>query len=434
MRRGDRIACSLLSVAFWLAAAVPATHGEKQIDVKQELELLKQGRLTRHIPGAKQRIAVFTFEDPDRTGLGDALAALTGRSILIESSFTSLGVLRYQGDLAPAAPGAPSYFDKVDQIVEAQNVSLAVWGRVRRSKESILIDAYLQLPSDVVETYFAWSLQLPQEMGGHELAVRLRPSRIVVQRLELSEASIPALLRVAAGMDALRAQPAIEATVSARLPQGRTYSLQERRGDWVLLRVDEHLQGWAQRPSCPGECGAALSTGVFAGAMLRFIAEGIEPPTPDSLTVEARAALDQMRAFKAMSRPSDGRALARDLGSVDIRVAAGRERDRAGARGRSHLRQPTGARSALATAGRGVRLRDGSRVRRAERARRCGVEPPRARSGSRPGHHRPAHRGGTALSGRSGCAAQPGGVVRLRRRRDEGAEGKGAGRDAPAVT
>ena len=275
MMRCDRIACSLLIVAFWwLALAVPATRGEKQIDVKQELELLKQGRLTQHIPGARQRIAVFTFEDPERTGLGDALAALTGRAILIESSFESLGVLRYQGDLAPEAPGAPSYFDKVDQIVEAQHVSLAVWGRVRRSKESLLIDAYVQLPSDVVETYFTWSLELPQEMGGRELVVRLRPSRIVVQRLELSEASIPALLRAAAGMDALRAQPAIEAAVSSRLPQGRTYSLQERRGDWVLLRVDEGLQGWAQRPSCPGDCGAVLSTGVFAGAMLRFIARG----------------------------------------------------------------------------------------------------------------------------------------------------------------
>jgi hypothetical protein len=305
MRRGNRIACSLLIVSFWLAAAVPAIHGEKQIDVRQELELLKQGRLTRHIPGASQRIAVFTFEDPDSTGLGDALAALIGRAILIESSFTSLGVLRYQGDLAPEAPGAPSYFDKVDQIVEAQNVSLAVWGRVRRSKESVLIDAYVQLPSNVVETYFAWSLQLPQKMGGKDLAVRLRPSRIVVQRLELSEASIPALVQAAAGMDALRAQPALEAPVSGRLPQGRTYSLQERRGDWVLLRLDDRLQGWAQRPSCPGECGAALSTGVFAGAMLRFIAHGVEPQTPESLTVEARAALDQMRAFKAMSRPSE---------------------------------------------------------------------------------------------------------------------------------
>ncbi len=304
MMRRDRIACSLLIVACWLAAAVPAARGEKQIDVKQELELLKQGRLTRHIPGAEQRIAVFTFEDPDRTGLGDALAALTGRAILVESSFTSLGVLRYQGDLAPEAPGAPSYFDKVDTIVEAQNVSLAVWGRVRRSKESLLIEAYLQLPSDVVETHFAWSLQLPEKMGGDDLAVRLRPSRIVVQRLELSEASIPALLRAAAGMDALRERPALEAAVSGRLPQGRTYSLQERRGDWVLLRVDERLQGWAQRPSCPGECGAALATGVFAGAMLRFIADGIEPQTPESLTVEARAALDQMRAFKAMSSPS----------------------------------------------------------------------------------------------------------------------------------
>ena len=305
MRRRDRIACSLLIVAFWwLALAVPATRGEIKIDVKQELELLKQGRLTRHIPDARQRIAVFTFEDPDRTGLGDALAALTGRAILIESSFTSLGVLRYQGDLAPEAPGAPGYFDKVDQIVEAQNVSLAVWGRVRRAKESLRIEAYLQLPSDVVETYFAWSLQLPDKMGGKELAVRLRPSRIVVQRLELAEASIPALLRAAAGMDALRERPAIEAAVSGRLPQGRTYSLQERRGDWVLLRVDERLQGWAQRPSCPGECGAALSTGVFAGAMLRFIAEGVEPQTPESLTVEARSALDQMRAFKAMSSTS----------------------------------------------------------------------------------------------------------------------------------
>ena len=305
---------------------------------------MKQGRLTRHIPGAKQRIAVFTFEDPDRTGLGDALAALTGRAILIESSFTSLGVLRYQGDLAPEAPGAPSYFDKVDQIVEAQNVSLAVWGRVRRSKESLLIDAYLQLPSDVVETYFAWSLQLPQEDG------RPRPRRSPTTESDRGPAA-----RAERSVDPGAAAGGRRhgCAAGAARDRGRAQRPAPSGPNLLAAGTARRLGPAPRRRAAPGMGSAAVLPGRMRRRVEHRRVRGSDAPVHRRRHRAADARVPH-RGGSRGPRPDAGvqsdepplrrRALARDHRAVDIR-AASRARARSRRRARAEPPSPTCTRS-----------------------------------------------------------------------------------------
>ena len=156
-----RLTCALLL----LGCSGIATAGI-DVNLEKELQLLERGeRVPIHIAGAKYRVAVFSYEDPDGTGLGDALAATVSRGILLGSNVSSIGVLRYEGQLAPTATSALSYFGKVEKLTAHQETVLAVWGAVRRSGQQLVVDTYLQIPNAVAEKNLAWTVTLPAAMG-----------------------------------------------------------------------------------------------------------------------------------------------------------------------------------------------------------------------------------------------------------------------------
>ena len=281
-------------VLVGLGAAAPLRGGVK-VDVNRELRLLELGQTPpRHIPGAKYRVAVFTYEDPDRTGLGDSAAALMERAILTGNGVSSLGVLRYEGDLSPRRPGDLGYFDKVDRVVASQGVSLAVWGRIARAGSHLLVDTYLQIPPETLETRFTWRLRLPREMGGDQLLARLRPNRFAIQRLQLPAGAADVLQSTAQHLDELRASPTDASAIVGRLPKEQVYSLTQRQDPWVFLQVDKGPGGWARLPACPGGCGAFLGAASFAGGFLAYLQSGSVPPERPDLTPEALAVRDQL--------------------------------------------------------------------------------------------------------------------------------------------
>jgi hypothetical protein len=281
-------------VVTGLGAAAPLRGGVR-VDVNRELRLLELGQTPpRHIPGAKYRVAVFAYEDPDHTGLGDSAAALVERAILTGSGVSSLGVLRYEGDLSPQRPGDLGYFDKVDRVVGSQDVSLAVWGRIARAGSRLLVDTYVQVPPATLETRFTWQLRLPREMGGDKLLARLRPNRFAIQRLQLAAGAADMLRSTAQYLDELRASPSDAAAISGRLPREQVYSLARRQGPWVLLQVRGGPGGWARLPACADGCGAFLGAASFAGGLLAYLQSGSPPPERAGLTPEALAVRDQL--------------------------------------------------------------------------------------------------------------------------------------------
>lgn len=286
-----------------LGLSAPLWAG-KRVDVNAELRLLDLGQTPpRHIPGASFRVAVFTFEDPDGTGLGDKAAALVERAILTGHSASSLGVLRYEGDLSPRQPGDLGYFDKVERVVASQGVALAVWGRIARSRGALVVDTYAQVPAQTVESRFTWRLRMPHGMGGEQLLARLRPNRFAIQRLRLPLGAADAIGTAARRLDELRGMPAEAAAVVGRLPKEQVYTLLRREGDWVFLQVRGGPGGWARMPSCPGECGGFLNAATFAGGLIGYQERGSAPPELPGLTPEALAVRDQLLALDGLNEP-----------------------------------------------------------------------------------------------------------------------------------
>lgn len=300
MRRTLALSAALLA---GLAAIAPVEPGMRA-DANAELKLLELGQTPpRRIPGAAFRVAVFAYEDPDRTGLGDQLAALVERTILNGNSASSLGVLRYEGDLSPQRPGDLGYFDKVDRLVASQDVALAVWGRISRSHGELVVDTYAQVPPKTVESRFTWRLRLPQEMGGAPLLARLRPNRFALQRLQLPLQAADAIRRAAQRLDELRGSPAETAPIVGRLPQDQVYPVVRQQGDWVFLQVRGGPGGWVRSPSCPGECARVFDAAAFAGGLIGYMARGVVPAERPGLTPEALAVRDQLLALDALGDP-----------------------------------------------------------------------------------------------------------------------------------
>jgi len=206
-----RTACKLAAAlaASLLVVALPVRAGIR-VSLEEELRLLEQGIQPRlRIAGAEFRVAVFTYEDPDETGLGNALASLVAGEILLRSRVSSIGVLRYEGSVLPEEQGGLGYFDKVERVAEAQQVTLAVWGVVRQVRERLVVDTYVQVPPGTIDEAFLWIVSLPEAMGGGDLLARLRPNRIPAQRLDLPLGAIEVLGQAARNLNELRSEPRI---------------------------------------------------------------------------------------------------------------------------------------------------------------------------------------------------------------------------------
>jgi hypothetical protein len=278
-----------------------------QVDPDRDLRLLERGaRLPRHIPDARYRVAVFTFEDPDTTGLGNALAGLVGRETLLRSNVGSIGVLRYEGSLAPSPEQALSYFDKVEVLVEAQDVTVAVWGMVRRTGQQVSIDTYVQLPPRVVNESFSWSLRLPAAMGGEKLQAHLRPARILVQRHQMSLDAARSLVGVVKALDTLRSAPNDDAAIVATLPIGSVYWVNRHEGDWIEISTGTN-KGWVRSAGhCIAACAPLLDAARFAAGLLQFMQSRVVPEFRTTLGPDVEAVQAQLSALEQLDTTRTG--------------------------------------------------------------------------------------------------------------------------------
>ncbi|MGB0132588.1 hypothetical protein, partial [Dokdonella sp.] len=284
-----RILVSILGL--FLIAAAPVAHAEVSVDVNKDIDSVLAGDVPLlHLPDAEFRIAVFEFEDPDKTGLGSSISTLIAREVLLRSGLRSLGILNYYGSLEPTRKYPQSYFDKVDLVLRAQKASLAIWGIVRRDGKSIVIDVQAQLPDSLVDESFAWSLKLPRAMGGETLHAKVSPTRMQIQHVRLPQEFGTTLVAMARSSNVTRESPSASASVAARVSRYSALSVAETRGSWSKLVVDGKA-GWVQRPTeCTRECEKLLGTASFVGALLKF-PEGAPAPavsrelSPDTVIV-----------------------------------------------------------------------------------------------------------------------------------------------------
>jgi hypothetical protein len=275
------------------------------IPIDRQLRLLEKGEGQRHITWVKHRVAVFTYEDPLQTGLGDDIALIMAREILFNSGVYSLGVLNFRAGLSPDDSNGPSYFDKVTKLTENEDVTLSIWGRVLPAGDKLLVDTFVQLPARVVGEHFVWKLQLPLAMGGGNLQAHLRPDRIRLQSLKLDMRAREEIASAANKLRVLRENPAIDSAVVAEIPENKVYSVMDRRDHWVQLKIKDIPKGWTPaKGHCTGSCKPLIESGQFTGGLLQYIDRGKLRNATDNLTAEALAVEEQIKALDGLNSTS----------------------------------------------------------------------------------------------------------------------------------
>lgn len=273
------------------------------LDIDKELGLLRDGRPQVHIQNARYRFAVFTFDDPDGTGLGNAVARILSHDLLMNSKVSSVGVLRYVGDLSqPSGEKQLRYFDKVEPLIESQGVQVAIWGAIRRSGDGIRIDSFTQLSPSVMGSAFSFSFRMPREMGGGRLVHRIGPDRMLTQRLQLSAEQAQDLARVAGELDRLRTAPKASASFAGDLPLGSVYYLLQRQGEWVQVGMQSKRRGWLRSTGlCTGTCQPLLSVARFASELMAYDDRSQMPTRGGALAPDTQAFLDQLWAIQILN-------------------------------------------------------------------------------------------------------------------------------------
>lgn len=290
----------LVSVSFcWIVTFSGPSVAGMDLDMQRELLELRRGKVPElRIAFAKYRVAVFAYEDPNNTGLGNAISSIIGSEMLYHGRIRSIGVLRYGDQELSATSATGRYFDKVDALTRSQQVQLAIWGVIRVSADQMVIDTYAQIPIETLVNDFQWRLSVE----GNNLLATLRPDRILVQSVRLPLTSRTALVAAAKATHDLRKKPYEGADIIQELPQNTAYSVRQRQGGWVQVLLANGATGWLKIDNiCTAECQAIRVAAEFASCLLRYIEDGIvSTPDVSSLTQDSRTVLAQLQILAAV--------------------------------------------------------------------------------------------------------------------------------------
>ena len=257
--------------------------------------------------GARNRIAMLTFEDPDGTGLGDDVAFLASKRVLFGAEVDSLAIILFEQGVEPDASGL-SYFEKVDRITEGRNFIAALWGHISRDGDELVVDTFVQVYPDRAPRLF--DVELEFEAFDEPLRASVAPRRIWAQSVRLPLSAVAEIHTIADSVRTLREAPDREAppVEDAVLVEGATYRVVGRHEDWTQVVLTENgLPGWTSVDAfCSRE---RVCTGLIAGAgflneLLRYVNDrGSAVRVAEDSTPTARAVGDQVLLIEMLSDP-----------------------------------------------------------------------------------------------------------------------------------
>jgi hypothetical protein len=248
----------------------------------------------RLFPGARNRIAVFTYDDSHSTGLGDAVSFILSKKILFSARVRSLAIVNYQEGVGPSSSGEIAYFDKVDRITADQGYLLQLWGQLTSVEGGeTVVDSFLQVPSSPERLPQHLDINLPKAMGGGLLTARVDANRIRVQSLKLNKDQADQIRSVAEQVAVLRSAPNESASVTGRIQEegsNRSYAIVETSGSWVRLAFGEGGGGWTSVDQfCVENCRRLLDVAAYSNELVAIMAgEETSGRFPESVTSEAK--------------------------------------------------------------------------------------------------------------------------------------------------
>lgn len=273
------------------------------VRLDRELQSL-QKVATRHFPEVRHKIAVFTFEDPAHTGLGDAVSFVASKSLLFHTPVRSLAIVNFQQGLAPDDTGL-SYFEKVDRILAGQGYFASLWGEIGASGDNYVIDTYVQLHTARDSS----RLRTKIEAAGLSSPLRgsLQSNRLWVQTKTIPKSAAKRLQTIAQQIRRLRATRDAEGEPSGELAEGVQYWINERHEDWIQLETKDGRRGWTSvRQFCQGDCQAITNAADFVSQLTRYVSAGgywLKPP--QGLRASIAAFDEQISLLQALNDSKD---------------------------------------------------------------------------------------------------------------------------------
>jgi hypothetical protein len=289
----------------------PLVEGEIG-SIKEQIQILERDlyrlrtEMLTYFPKARNRVAVFTFDDPDKTGLGDDLSFLISKGLLFSAPVRSFGVVNYQEGTAPEEPGALAYYDKVEKITSGQDFVVSIWGRITKSMGTITVHAFGQLGISDQSKRFSFQARLPKAMGGGTLHVQPQISRFPIARLRLSAVSVEDIAAAATSVRKLREAPDPMAPVVDYLREGSAYRVIASHGDWVQLQQGNGSPGWTSvKVFCKEECRGLTNIVEFGNGLVAAANGTVFRRPVKGLSAEARAAQQQIYATQLLASEPD---------------------------------------------------------------------------------------------------------------------------------
>ncbi len=280
------------------------TLDEALMALTDDVERLRD-EVTRYFPKARNRVAVFTLDDPDGLGIGDDLSYILAKQLLFSTRAQSYAVVNFQQGAAPQAPGELAYFDKVERLTRDQGYAMALWGRLARTRDGgVLVSLFGQaFPQFGDQPRFAYRVSLPTPRGEQWLTAELTHDRFKLAQFTLSSAFVERLPALAEGVRSLRASPRVRSEVVGTLTAEAPHYIANSRGDWVRMQVRGGASGWTSvRALCPRECRTLLDAVTFANEVVAA-GDGRSPrPPADTLSADTQLVYEELAALNALSR------------------------------------------------------------------------------------------------------------------------------------
>lgn len=272
------------------------------LDLQKELEkLLADVEKSDTFSGSQYKLAVFTYDDPDQTGLGNAISYLVAQELLFSTRVGSFSVSNFQQGAAPKEGEQLAYYDKIEKLVKPRGYTVAVWGRLTRVDDKIKISTYVQIPDEVADRYFSKTLTVSSEGKHFQFQAGLYPRRFMLQSILIEEKTATALLNAVDAIRTLRQTPKPDGTVVGKLAIGSAFRLTGMKDDWRHLQlVDTGKSGWTSTRALCESCRELFASTAFINGLAEFAAYGGKPRWSEQLSQEARSVADQLQLLSAL--------------------------------------------------------------------------------------------------------------------------------------
>ena len=269
-------------------------------NLEYEIRRLISGAESSQITSsAKNKLAVFAMDDPDKTSAADDISFVLSKALLFSATVPSYSIVNYQQGASNDFSGL-SYYDKIDKIIDGRGFLLSIWGRIAIEGDGYQLTFHGQLPDSGSGVQHIVSD--PNRFGIYPLVASVAQRRFLIRSLKLSARDLEQLAVAANEIRKLRADPDEGSDIVTTIPTDRVHYVIDSQDDWIKLAIDGGGTGWTSVSAfCVEACKSVLDVAHFSNALVSESVGFSAKLDNNSVAPQAQVAINQLRAIQALS-------------------------------------------------------------------------------------------------------------------------------------